>query len=165
MRESATNLYVRPGALIFGLASKLGVYNHQTQGSNNVKSWVANCIRPGVATCYSFFWAQVLAFLASAAVTSGADLSLFPVTTFTLTNGLQVLTLEDHNAPLAAVQVWYHVGSADEPAGRHGFAHLFEHMMFRGTDRLGPTDHFDLLHVAGQTVPRITGMARRSDDE
>src|SRR5215471_9749829 len=74
---------------------------------------------------------------------------LFPVTQTTLTNGLRILTLEDHNCPIVSVQLWYHVGSADEPPGRHGFAHLFEHMMFRGTDRLGPTDHFDLIHSVG----------------
>ena len=78
-----------------------------------------------------------------------ASAALFPVTEVSLTNGLRILTLEDHSSPLVAVQVWYRVGSADEPAGRQGFAHLFEHMMFRGTDRLGPTDHFDLLHSVG----------------
>src|ERR1043165_6408581 len=76
----------------------------------------------------------------------GSASPFFPVTEFILTNKLRVLVLEDHNAPLAAVQVWYHVGSSDETPERHGFAHLFEHLMFRGTDQLGPTDHFDLLH-------------------
>ena len=83
---------------------------------------------------------------------------LFAVTETTLTNGLQILTLEDHNSPLVAVQVWYHVGSADEPPGRHGFAHLFEHMMFRGTDRLGPTDHFDLIHRVGGNCNAFTAF-------
>jgi len=44
--------------------------------------------------------------------------TLFPISEFTLTNGLRVLTLEDHNCPIVSVQVWYHVGSANEPAGR-----------------------------------------------
>src|SRR5713226_687023 len=79
----------------------------------------------------------------------GSASPLFPVTETTLTNGLRVLVLEEHSSPLVAVQVWYHVGSVDETAGRHGFAHLFEHLMFRGTDQLGPTDHFDLLHSVG----------------
>jgi zinc protease len=74
---------------------------------------------------------------------------LFPAIEFTLTNGLRVLVVEDHHAPIVAVQVWYGVGSVDEPAGRAGFAHLFEHMMFRGTDRLGPTDHMDLVRSVG----------------
>lgn len=83
---------------------------------------------------------------------------LFPVTDFTLTNGLRVLTLEDHNCPIVSVQVWYHVGSANEPAGKQGFAHLFEHMMFRGTDRLGPTDHADLIKSVGGNCNAFTGF-------
>ncbi|MEP0842891.1 MAG: insulinase family protein, partial [Phycisphaerae bacterium] len=69
--------------------------------------------------------------------------------TVTLDNGLQVITLEDFTAPVVNVQLWYHVGSKDEDPQRQGFAHMFEHMMFRGTDRLGPTDHFDLLRKTG----------------
>jgi len=99
-------------------------------------------------------WLLILGILGLVPKTNGAlaataASTLFPVTEIRLTNGLQILTLEDHSSPLVAVQVWYHVGSADEPVGKHGFAHLFEHMMFRGTDRLGPTDHFDLLHSVG----------------
>ncbi|HEX8773763.1 MAG TPA: pitrilysin family protein [Pyrinomonadaceae bacterium] len=51
----------------------------------------------------------------------------------TLTNGLKVFTLEDHTSPTVAIQVWYHVGSKDDPEGRSGFAHLFEHIMFKST--------------------------------
>lgn len=51
----------------------------------------------------------------------------------TLANGLRVLTLEDHSSPTVAIQVWYKVGSKDDPEGRSGFAHLFEHMMFKST--------------------------------
>ncbi len=67
----------------------------------------------------------------------------------TLDNGLRVITLEDFSCPIVAVQLWYHVGSKNESPDRQGFAHMFEHMMFRGTDRLGPTDHFDLVHQVG----------------
>jgi zinc protease len=63
---------------------------------------------------------------------------------FTLPNGLQVYSVEDHATPIVAVQVWYHVGSKDDPAGRSGFAHLFEHMMFKGNEHLTP-DAFDNL--------------------
>lgn len=66
-----------------------------------------------------------------------------------LDNGLRVLTLEDFSTPIVSVQVWYHVGSKDEHPERQGFAHMFEHMMFRGTDRLGPTDHFDYIRRVG----------------
>jgi zinc protease len=51
----------------------------------------------------------------------------------TLPNGLQLLSVEDHDSPTVTVQVWYHVGSKDDPAGRSGFAHLFEHLMFKST--------------------------------
>jgi zinc protease len=62
----------------------------------------------------------------------------------TLPNGLEVYTVEDHSAPIVAVQVWYHVGSKDDPQGRSGFAHLFEHMMFKGNEHMTP-DMFDNL--------------------
>ncbi|HEY3242310.1 MAG TPA: pitrilysin family protein, partial [Phycisphaerae bacterium] len=70
----------------------------------------------------------------------------------TLDNGLRVVVMEDHSAPLAAVQVWYHVGSKDESPERQGFAHMFEHMMFRGTERIGPEDHFKYLRRYGGDV-------------
>ncbi|MBN1346739.1 MAG: insulinase family protein [Phycisphaerae bacterium] len=66
-----------------------------------------------------------------------------------LPNGLTVISLEDHSCPIVAVQVWYHVGSKNEDANRQGFAHMFEHMMFRGTDRLGPEDHFEYIRGTG----------------
>jgi len=66
-----------------------------------------------------------------------------------LSNGLTVISLEDHSCPIVAVQVWYHVGSKDEDPMRQGFAHMFEHMMFRGTDRLGPEEHFEFIRRTG----------------
>src|SRR5947207_10629068 len=72
-----------------------------------------------------------------------------PYTTFTLPNGLRVLLHEDHAVPVVAVNTWYHVGSSDERAGRTGFAHLFEHIMFMGSAHV-PTGEFDrLLEAAG----------------
>src|SRR2546425_9986063 len=72
-----------------------------------------------------------------------------PYQTFTLSNGLQVLLHEDHSVPLVAVNMWYHVGSADEKPGRTGFAHLFEHIMFMGSQHV-PTGEFDkLLEATG----------------
>ncbi len=62
----------------------------------------------------------------------------------TLPNGLEIYSVEDHSSPTVAVQVWYHVGSKDDPAGRSGFAHLFEHMMFKGNEHL-TADTFDNL--------------------
>ena len=73
-----------------------------------------------------------------------------PHTTFKLKNGLTVIVHEDHKAPIAAVTVWYNVGSKDEPAGKTGFAHLFEHLMFNGTENL-PGDYFTYLKQFGDT--------------
>ena len=83
----------------------------------------------------------------------------------TLANGLKVVVLEDHSTPVAAVQVWYHVGSKDEDPQRQGFAHMFEHMMFRGTDRLGPKAHMDILRqvdapMAGVVLNRAESSKR-----
>src|SRR6185436_15280624 len=57
-----------------------------------------------------------------------------------LANGLRVITVEDHNAPVIAVNVTYNVGSRDEKPGRTGFAHLFEHMMFQGSENIGKSE-------------------------
>jgi zinc protease len=59
------------------------------------------------------------------------------VNEYKLDNGLKVLVIEDHNAPLATFQIWYRVGSRDEPAGKSGISHLLEHMMFKGTPKYG----------------------------
>ncbi len=75
-----------------------------------------------------------------------------------LDNGLTVITLEDHSCPIVAVQVWYHVGSKNEDPERQGFAHMFEHMMFRGTDRLGPEQHFEYIHRTGGNCNAYTSF-------
>jgi zinc protease len=68
---------------------------------------------------------------------------------YTLKNGLDVILYEDHRLPLVAVNLWYHVGPSNERAGRTGFAHLFEHMMFEGSKHVGPKAHFRYLEAAG----------------
>lgn len=79
----------------------------------------------------------------------------------TLANGLEVYSVEDHSSPTVAVQVWYHVGSKDDPSQRSGFAHLFEHMMFKGNEHL-KEDTFDNLteNIGGEnnafTAPDMT---------
>ena len=65
-------------------------------------------------------------------------------------NGLTVIVHEDHKAPVVAVSVWYNVGSKDEPKGKTGFAHLFEHLMFNGSENL-PGDYFTYLQQIGAT--------------
>ncbi|HEY5711486.1 MAG TPA: pitrilysin family protein [Allosphingosinicella sp.] len=73
-----------------------------------------------------------------------------PHQAFTLPNGLRVVVHEDRKAPIVAVSVWYNVGSKDEPPGRTGFAHLFEHLMFNGSEN-APGDYFAPLREIGAT--------------
>ena len=73
-----------------------------------------------------------------------------PYTKFTLDNGLTVLVHEDHKAPVVAVSIWYNVGSKDEPQGRTGFAHLFEHLMFGGSEN-APGSYFTPMRNMGAT--------------
>ena len=73
-----------------------------------------------------------------------------PYSKFTLDNGLTVIVHEDRKAPVVAVSVWYNVGSKDEPAGSTGFAHLFEHLMFNGSENV-PGDFFEPLKQIGAT--------------
>ena len=65
-------------------------------------------------------------------------LALPTIDTFTLANGLQVAVMPVEGAKVAAIHVWYHAGSKDEPRDRRGSAHMFEHMMFRGTAHVAP---------------------------
>lgn len=78
---------------------------------------------------------------------------------YTLPNGLQVILHEDHTIPMAAVNVWYHVGSKNEKPGRTGFAHLFEHMMFQGSEH-HDTDYFMPLQKIGAQVNGSTNKDR-----
>ena len=77
-----------------------------------------------------------------------------------LKNGLRVITVEDHTAPVVAVAVTYNVGSRDERKGRTGFAHLFEHMMFKGSQNVGTGEHFYLVFNNGGTMNGTTNEDR-----
>ncbi|HEY9127336.1 MAG TPA: pitrilysin family protein, partial [Acidobacteriaceae bacterium] len=70
---------------------------------------------------------------------------------YTLPNGLEVILREDHKLPIVSVNLWYHVGALNEKTGRTGFAHLFEHMMFEGSEHVGEKAHFKYLEGAGAT--------------
>lgn len=83
-----------------------------------------------------------------------------PIQTFRLPNGLFVVLSEDHTAPIVAVNLWYHVGSANERHGRTGFAHLFEHMLFQGSADVGANEHFELIQRAGGTLNGSTWLDR-----
>ena len=94
-------------------------------------------------------WLRLLALALLLPVPLVAQTLRIPYQTFTLPNGLTVFVTEDHSVPIVTVNTWYHVGSADELAGRTGFAHLFEHLMFMGSEHV-PTGDFDkLLEAAG----------------
>lgn len=83
-----------------------------------------------------------------------------PIKSFVLDNGLLVTLSEDHRAPIVAVNLWYHVGSANEPEGRTGFAHLFEHMLFQGSENVAANEHFELVQRAGGTLNGSTWLER-----
>ena len=77
-----------------------------------------------------------------------------------LPNGLRLIVSEDHIAPVAAVNVWYNVGSKHEVEGKTGFAHLFEHVMFQGSANVGKTEHMALVQAAGGTLNGTTWLDR-----
>jgi predicted Zn-dependent peptidase len=78
----------------------------------------------------------------------------------TLKNGLRVITIEDRSAPVIAVSVTYNVGSRNERQGRTGFAHLFEHMMFKGSENVGSGEHFMLVFNNGGNMNGTTNEDR-----
>jgi zinc protease len=105
--------------------------------------------RAGTAALLAFVAAampQVATRAVAADAPAAAPLAVKPVVfrERKLANGLQVLTVETHSSPTVSVQVWYHVGSREDPPGRSGFAHLFEHMMFKSTEYLR-AEQFDRL--------------------
>src|SRR2546423_12048764 len=77
-----------------------------------------------------------------------------------LKNGLRVILSEDHSAPTYSISVVYNAGSRDERAGRTGFAHLFEHMMFQGSQNVGKGEHFVLINDNGGTFNGTTNSDR-----
>jgi zinc protease len=97
-----------------------------------------------------------IVMLAAMAIPAGARQSASEVrppkmnfTKHTLANGLEVILLENHAVPVINLQVWYHVGSKDERPGRTGFAHLFEHLMFKGSAHVGADEHSRIIEAVG----------------
>jgi zinc protease len=82
---------------------------------------------------------------------------------FTLDNGLRVVVCADRSAPIAAVNLWYDVGSRHEPPGKHGFAHLFEHLMFEGSAQVGKGEHFGVLQAVGGSAINATTSSDRTN--
>jgi predicted Zn-dependent peptidase len=92
-------------------------------------------------------------------VVTGTALDI-PIDTYVLDNGLRVTLSEDHATPIVAVNLWYHVGSANEREGRTGFAHLFEHMLFQGSEHVAANEHFEVIQRAGGTLNGSTWLDR-----
>jgi len=85
----------------------------------------------------------------AAAVAAPVEPRPLRIASHTLANGLRVLVVEDHTTPILNLQVWYHVGSKDERPGHTGFAHLFEHLMFKGSAHVPPEEHSRIVEAAG----------------
>ncbi len=97
------------------------------------------------------------ASVASEGEASGSVLGIeMKIRHFTLGNGLRVYVLEDHSTPMFSMHIAYHVGSRDEAEGRTGFAHLFEHMMFKGSENVPEKGHFKYVQGAGGTLNAFT---------
>src|SRR6201988_759133 len=94
-------------------------------------------------------WPLALTSLAAAESVTDVRIDI-PYTKCVLTNALTLIVHEDHKAPIVAVNIWYHVGSKDEPPGRTGFAHLFEHLMFGATGG-NQRGWFERLEAVGAT--------------
>src|SRR3989442_7756697 len=100
---------------------------------------------------------RISLWLAACAVVAGAFVPLAAAVRppklqyqiLTLPNGLRVILSEDHSTPIVHVSVWYHVGSKNEKKGRTGFAHLFEHMMFKGSKNVEPEAHTSIISSVG----------------
>jgi len=106
--------------------------------------------------------------LSSAKAGTVADINIeIPFKKFVLTNGLIVIVHEDHKAPIVAVKLWYHVGSKNEKPGKTGFAHLFEHLLFTGSEHLKSTGDqrafFEAMERIGATDMNGTTNPDRTD--
>jgi len=110
------------------------------------------------------FQRRLVAGIASALALGGSLAAITPpsvkFTDTKLPNGLRLIVAEDHVAPVVSVAVVYNVGSRDERSGRTGFAHLFEHMMFKGSENVGPGEHFYTVFSNGGTMNGTTNKER-----
>ncbi len=121
-------------------------------------------LRPRTALLAAALGTALLGFvpgpvLAKPAAVSNVDI---PYEQFTLPNGLRVVVHTDRKAPIVAVNVWYHVGSKDEPAGRTGFAHLFEHLMFQSSEN-HDGEYFEPFKQVGATGQNGTTNTDRTN--
>ena len=106
------------------------------------------------------FAAAVIVALVGAVTLAAAPVSKIQFTDTKLKNGLRVIISEDHSAPVFSIVVNYNVGSRDERKGRTGFAHLFEHMMFKGSENVGANEHPYLAFMYGGNMNGTTNKDR-----
>jgi zinc protease len=119
--------------------------------------------KPFLAAYYRYFVKRFLVTVCFIAFTAAAFLPVtiaqtinIPFSQFSLDNGLRVVLSEDHSAPVVAVAVYYDVGSRNEVKGRTGFAHLFEHMMFQGSENIRKAAHFKFVESNGGVLNAAT---------
>ncbi|MBN1124227.1 MAG: insulinase family protein [Sedimentisphaerales bacterium] len=116
-------------------------------GKNRTR-WI---VLPIFLSLYLITGCEHLAKPSSKSLTISKD-RLFDYQKIELDNGLQIITMEDFSTPIVAIQVWYQVGSKDEQPDRQGYAHMFEHMMFKGTDHVGDEEHSKLINKVGGSL-------------
>jgi zinc protease len=92
---------------------------------------------------------QLSALVTAAVLWAALPAGAAPVSHFTLENGMDVVVIEDHRAPVVTHMVWYRVGAADEAPGKSGIAHFFEHLMFKGTDDVAPGAFSGIIEAQG----------------
>ena len=98
-------------------------------------------------------------FFMGLSISQAAPLPSIPFESYKLENGLNVILSEDHSIPFVQVNLWYGVGSKDETPGLTGFAHLFEHLMFQGSEHYN-MDYFNALEEIGASVNGTTSFDR-----
>jgi predicted Zn-dependent peptidase len=113
-------------------------------------------------TADPFGWAQKNNDVDPFAPTAAAD-PVIEHEAYKLDNGLEVILVPDKTMPLVAVSVWYHVGAGFEVVGKSGFAHLFEHMLFQGSQHVGADKHFDILKKVGSSTQNGTTNSDRTN--
>src|SRR5215471_17979889 len=91
-----------------------------------------------------------------ASAAGAAEVKIPDVKQWSLPNGLKVVFLAEHKAPIVTVQVFYHAGAKDEPPGKRGIAHMFEHMMFKGSTHVPPEEHARFIQLAGGHLNAFT---------
>lgn len=108
----------------------------------------------------SAWWLMAILIWPAVCVSAEPRTPQVPFVQYTLDNGLRVILSEDRSAPVIAINVTYDVGSRNERVGRTGFAHLFEHMMFKGSQNVGSGEHFYLVFTNGGTMNGTTNADR-----